>query len=51
MGNDIETGRTGGTEPIKRVLTYLLFLVTRFIYQDGSKLEVFIYKKVSKKKI
>jgi hypothetical protein len=26
MGKDIETGRTEGIEPIKRVLTYLLFL-------------------------
>ena len=47
MDDDIGTGRTEGIEPIKRVLTYLLFSVnTLFIsQQDGSKLEVFIYKK------
>ena len=51
MGNDIGTYGTEGIEPIKRVLNYLLYSVTRFLNHKKtvSKLEGFRYKKIPKK--
>ena len=52
MGNDKKTIRREGIKPIKRVYTYVLFLVTSFLkHEKMVKIAGFHIQKINKEKI